>query len=58
MLRSGIVSGMAETEDALSRERPRRRLAVVEDIAMQLKPRRGFLRVLRLDALTHWDIRW
>ena len=58
MLRSGIVSGMAETEDALGRERPRRGLAVVEDITMQLKPRRGFLRVLRLDALAHGDIRW
>jgi hypothetical protein len=58
VLWSGIISGMAETEDAPSRERPRRGLAVVEDITMQLKPRRGFLRVLRLDALAHGDIRW
>src|SRR5262249_8746434 len=47
-----------ETEDALGCERARRGLAVVEDIAMQLKARRGLLWVLRLDALTDSDIRW
>ena len=55
---SSIVSGMAETEDALGRERPCRGLAIVEDITMQLEPRRGFLRVLRLDTSAYWYIRW
>ena len=52
-LRSGIVSGMTEAEETMGGERPRRRLAVVEDVAMQLEPRRGLLRVLRLYAAAY-----
>ena len=34
VLWSGVISGMTEAEEALGRERPRRRLTVVKDVAM------------------------
>src|SRR6266571_5999096 len=56
-LRSGVIGGMAEAEDTLGSERPRRRLTVVVDIAVEFEPRRRLLRVLRTHALRHREIR-
>ena len=57
VLWSGIVSGMTEAEEALGSERPRRSLAVVEDVAMQLEARRSLLRVLWLHPMAYRQIR-
>src|SRR5712691_586200 len=57
-LRSGVIGGMAEAEDAMGRERPRRRLTVVVDIAVEFEPRRRLLRMLRTHAFVHREIRW
>src|SRR5262245_26545317 len=58
LLRPGVVRGMTEAKDALGSERPRRRLAVIEDIAVEFEPRRGLLWVLRTHAFVHREIRW
>src|SRR5215831_19154758 len=50
---SGVVSRMTEAEDPMGRERPRRHLAVIEDIAVELESRRRLLRVPRTYTLPH-----
>ena len=49
---------VAEAEDPGTSERSRPCAAVVEDVTMQLKPRRRLLRMLRANAPSQWQIRW